>query len=88
MKFPVFAAFLLMSADAFAMPCDTGYLCTSSSGKYQIEIRRCRYDNRLGNIQRLKVDGKDVTDAKLGAAFTPKSQILLDRRRGPAGPPV
>jgi hypothetical protein len=69
MKAAVLAAFFLISGQAFAMPCDTGYLCTSSSGKYQIEIRRCRYDNRLGAIQKLKIDGKDAGDAKLGAAF-------------------
>jgi hypothetical protein len=69
MKFPALAVFLLFSAQALAMPCDTGYSCTSSSGKYEIEIRRCRYDNRLGPIQALKIDGKAVTGATLGAAF-------------------
>jgi hypothetical protein len=51
------------------MPCDTGYTCTSSSGKYKVSIRRCRYDNRLGGIQRITIDGNDMADAKLGAAF-------------------
>jgi len=69
MKFAILAALLFMSSQAFAMPCDTGYLCTSASGRYQIEIRRCRYDNHLGKIEKLKINGKDVTDAKLGAAF-------------------
>jgi hypothetical protein len=69
MKFSVLAALLVISTQALAMPCDTGYTCTSASGKYKIELRRCRYDNRLGPIGMLKIDGKDVTGAKLGAAF-------------------
>jgi hypothetical protein len=69
MKLPLLAAFLLISTQAIAMPCDTGYSCTSASGKYEIEIRRCRYDNRLGPIGVLKIDGKDVTGTKLDAAF-------------------
>lgn len=68
MKFVTLAPLLLMSAQAFAMPCDTSYMCTSFSRKYNIDIRRCRYDNRLGSFS-LKISGKDVTDAKLGAAF-------------------
>jgi hypothetical protein len=68
-KFFLPAAFLLMSTQVFAMPCDTGFSCTSASGKYEIEIRRCRYDNRLGPIGELKIDGKDLTGTKLNAAF-------------------
>jgi hypothetical protein len=60
---------LLMPAQAFAMPCDDGYRCASASGKYKIEIRRCRYDNRLGNISILQIGGKDVANAQLRAAF-------------------
>lgn len=69
MRFLALAAVLSMSAEASAMPCDTSYQCRSASGKYRIEIQRCRYDNRLGSIQMLKIDGADVTDAQLGAAF-------------------
>ena len=69
MKFCPVALLLLMSAQAFAMPCDTGYLCASKSGKYKIEIRHCRYDNHLGNIIAFQIGGKSVTDATLGPAF-------------------
>jgi hypothetical protein len=44
---------------ASAMPCDTGYFCQSKSGKYQIEVERCRYVNDLHNLQ-VKISGKDV----------------------------
>ena len=65
---PLFAMFLLaVSMPAFAMPCDTGYACKSASGKYQIEIRRCRYDNRLGPVS-LKLDGKPAAGVTLDRA--------------------
>lgn len=69
MRFAALAAALLMTAQACAMPCDSSYQCKSASGKYRMEIQRCRYDNRLGSIQMLKIGGADVTGAQLGAAF-------------------
>jgi hypothetical protein len=66
MRFLAFAPLLLMSAHALAMPCDTGYLCISASGKYKVEIQRCRYDNRFSNIVTLRISGKDVANATLG----------------------
>lgn len=33
----------LFSVSAFSMACDTGYSCKSESGKYQVELQRCRY---------------------------------------------
>jgi hypothetical protein len=51
------------------MPCDTGYYCTSTSGKYKIGIQHCRYDNSLGNVFQLEIGGRDVKGAKLGPAF-------------------
>lgn len=60
---------LLFAVNAFAMPCDTGYTCKSASGRYVIEIQHCRYENRMGNIPTLKIDGKDAPGAKLGAAW-------------------
>ncbi len=59
---------LAINTQAFAMPCDTGYACRSASGKYKIEIRRCRYDNRLGPAT-LTVGGQRVANAKLGPAW-------------------
>lgn len=69
MKILVPALVLLLPAQAFAMPCDATYRCVSSSGRYQIELARCRYDNRLGNISALQVGGKELADARLDAAF-------------------
>ena len=59
---------ILLSTHAFAMPCDTAYMCTSQSGKYKIEIGHCRYGNSLGGIPTFQIAGKDVTGT-LGAAF-------------------
>jgi hypothetical protein len=69
MRFLAFAAAVFMSAQASAMPCDGSFQCKSASGKYNIEISRCRYDNHLRSIEMLKINGADVTDAQLGAAF-------------------
>ncbi len=86
MKFLAFAAALLMSAQASAMPCDASYVCKSASGKYRIEIQRCRYDNRLGAIQALQIGRADVTDAQLGAAFDGEEfggfEIVLPQKGG------
>jgi hypothetical protein len=56
-----------------AMPCDTGYLCNSRSGKYSIEVQRCRYTNHLGNLISVKMNGHDVAGATLSAAWDGKS---------------
>lgn len=59
---------LVFSSLALAMPCDTGYTCTSASGRYKIEIQRCRYDNRLGNFS-LLLNKSEVTNATGGPAW-------------------
>jgi hypothetical protein len=69
MRLFALALMLLTPAQVFAMPCDASYRCVSPSGKYKIDIQRCRYDNRLGAISSLQIGGKAVTDAQLGAAF-------------------
>ena len=69
MRFLAFAAAVFMSAQACAMPCDGSFQCKSASGRYKIEISRCRYDNHLGSIQALQIGGADVSGAELGAAF-------------------
>jgi hypothetical protein len=57
---------------AQAMPCDTGYVCKSASGKIQIELNRCRYVNRL-RLLSLKIDNKTVDGAELNASWDGKS---------------
>jgi hypothetical protein len=55
---------------AFAMPCDSEYICKSKSDKYVVEIQRCRYDNRLGTISEFKIGKTETTGSvKLGAAW-------------------
>ena len=74
MKNIFISTILLISAStSFSMPCDTGYKCTSLSGKYKIELQRCRYVNRLGNLSSVKIDNKEIAGAELGAAFDGKS---------------
>ena len=71
------AMFLLtiLTAPVFAMPCDTGYVCKSASGKYQIDIRRCRYDNRLGPAT-LKLNGSAAAGVKLDDAWWDGDRFL------------
>ena len=59
---------LLLSAIAFAMPCDTGYTCTSATGRYKVEINHCRYDNNLGSFT-LTLNKAEVKDAKSGPTW-------------------
>lgn len=72
-------AILLVSLSvsvAFSMPCDTGYKCLSASGKYQIELQRCRYSNNLGLIQVL-IDGKSI-NGTLGASFDGEKVLAFE----------
>ena len=70
MKFlPLIPTLLLVTtASAFAMPCDTGYLCTSASGRYKIEVQHCRYENILGNLT-LEIGGKKIPGAQVSVGF-------------------
>jgi hypothetical protein len=64
-------AILLFSfhfSSASAMPCDTGYLCTSKSNHYVIEIQRCRYDNSI-HLVSVTRKGTKLEGASLGAAY-------------------
>lgn len=60
------------SLPIFAMPCDTGYSCNSQSGKYQIELNRCRYKNSL-RLYSVKIDNIEIEGAELGASWDGKS---------------
>ncbi|MEJ2375172.1 MAG: hypothetical protein P8Y53_19480 [Pseudolabrys sp.] len=68
MRILLAALLLTLGAPAIAMPCDSGYACKSASGKYSVEIRRCRYDNRLSPA-RLTIDGKRVAGVTLGPSW-------------------
>jgi hypothetical protein len=63
---------LLFAQTTHAMPCDTGYMCKSKSGKYRIELTRCRYTNRL-ELLSVQMDHKDVKEATLGPAYDGRS---------------
>ena len=57
---------LLASCPAFAMPCDTGYVCRSKH--YEIEINTCRYKNAV-RLLSVFIHGEKVEGAELGPAY-------------------
>ncbi len=67
----------LFSFSAFSMPCDTGYSCKSESGKYQIELQRCRYINSL-NLNSITIDGNEVAYAELNAGWDGDSVLAFE----------
>lgn len=67
----------LSSVSAFSMPCDTGYLCKSESGKYQIELQRCRYINSL-NLNSVTIDGNVVARAQLNTGWDGDSVLAFE----------
>ena len=56
------------SFTAFSMPCDSGYSCTSNSGKYKIELQRCRYRNRI-SLASFKINDVEVKGADLNKGW-------------------
>lgn len=60
-------AAILASNSVLAMPCDNGYVCSTTKTKYKIEIQRCRYDNSLKAITSLQIAGKSYENASLSA---------------------
>ena len=56
------ALFLVAAPAAFAMPCDVSavrYDCRSASGKYELNVLTCGYDDALKNWD-LTVSGKSI----------------------------
>ena len=58
---------------AAAMPCDTGWSCKSKTGKYSVEVQRCRYSNSIGNLTYVNISGKNVEGAQLTSSYDSKS---------------
>lgn len=54
----------VLTQTAFGMPCDSGYLCVSRTGKYKVELQRCRYRNSIHLIS-TKINNVEVPDATL-----------------------
>ncbi|MGZ3773104.1 MAG: hypothetical protein ACXVCY_03600 [Pseudobdellovibrionaceae bacterium] len=70
MKHIVFALTLIMVGNmAAAMPCDTGWSCKSKSGKYSVQVQRCRYTNSIRNLESIKIGGQEIANAKISAAY-------------------
>jgi hypothetical protein len=64
---------LISGQAAMAMSCDTGWSCKSVSGKYEIEVQRCRYSNSIGNLQFVKMIGKIIANSEITASYDSKS---------------
>ncbi|MGZ3768695.1 MAG: hypothetical protein ACXVCP_04620 [Bdellovibrio sp.] len=74
MKTLILSIALMMSGrSVLAMPCDTNWSCKSHSGKYSITVQRCRYVNAIGNLQHVKINGKEVHGSEITAAYDSKS---------------
>jgi len=58
---------------ASAMPCDTGWSCKSKSGKYSVEVQRCRYQNSIGGLESVKINGKEIQGSQLTSSYDSKS---------------
>ena len=63
-----FSLWATLSQTAFSMPCDTGYICTSKTGKYKIELQRCRYRNSL-HLESTKINGNEIKNAVLNSGW-------------------
>ncbi|HWU44976.1 MAG TPA: hypothetical protein VN132_16100 [Bdellovibrio sp.] len=64
---------LVFAHVASAGPCDGSWSCKSKSGKYAVEVQRCRYSNSIGNLESVKINGSDVKDAKLTSSYDSQS---------------
>ncbi|MDD4974709.1 MAG: hypothetical protein PHY93_10190 [Bacteriovorax sp.] len=73
------AVFLLagFGQAAYSMPCDTGYRCVSSTGKYKIELQRCRYRNHI-NLLTTKINNIEVKDASLNIGWDGDSVLAFE----------
>ena len=66
--FTVMFFLIIFSQSAFSMPCDTGYICISKTGKYNIEFQRCRYRNHI-SLLTTKINGVEVAGASLNEGW-------------------
>lgn len=78
------SALMLSAHSAFAMPCDTGYQCTSKTGKYQIALQRCRYENDL-RLESATINNVQITPATLGPAYDGNSILAFEVVLPPTG---
>jgi len=76
-KFSIILLLSLLSQSAYSMPCDTGYNCASKSGKYQVELQRCRYRNHLGLLS-LKINNLEVSSAALNSSWDGDSSLAFE----------
>jgi hypothetical protein len=64
---------LIAGTTASAMPNDSGWICKSASGKYEVEVQRSRYTNSIQGLVSLKIDGHGISQAQLTSAYDSKS---------------
>ena len=75
----LFAVFLIagITQNAFSMPCDTGYSCVSKTGKYKIELQRCRYRNHISLIK-TKIDNIEIPASTLNHGWDGDSVLAFE----------
>jgi hypothetical protein len=69
--------FAALAQSAYAMPCDSGYSCVSKTGKYKIELQRCRYRNHL-NLISTKINNIEVNHASLNESWEGDSLLAFE----------
>lgn len=65
------------SQQTFSMPCDTGYSCVSKTGKYKIELQRCRYRNHISLLS-TKINNILITNAVLNEGWDGDSVLAFE----------
>lgn len=68
---------LFVSQIAQAMPCDAGYLCISKTGKYKVELQRCRYRNNI-NLVSTKINNVEVAGAVLNKGWDGENVLAFE----------
>lgn len=62
---------------AYSMPCDTGYSCESKSGKYKIELQRCRYRNDIRLVS-MSINNTDIPSAVLNKGWDGETTLAFE----------
>ncbi len=69
--------FLVVAQSAYSMPCDTGYRCVSKSGKFKVELQRCRYRNHI-NLLSMSINNTDISSATLNEGWDGESTLAFE----------
>jgi hypothetical protein len=68
---------IFLSQAAYSMPCDSGYLCVSKTGKYKVELQRCRYRNSIHLIS-TKINNVEIPEATLNQGWDGETTLAFE----------